>query len=66
MPNWTIPIAALIAPTVMMTSTAVSARGPRNSRYAIGTIAKSRSCLSSRRLTARSIENAVETSVMPA
>jgi hypothetical protein len=66
MPNWMMPIVALTAPTVMMTSTAVIARGPRSSLYAIGTMANSRSCLSSRRLTAGLIENAVETSVTAA
>ena len=66
MPNWTMPRIALIAPMVMMMSTTVSARRPGSSRYAIGTMEKSSSCLQSMMLVRGSTERAAETSVAPA
>ena len=60
------PRTALIAPMVMTMSTTVSARRPRDSRYAIGTMEKSSSCLQSMMLVRGSTEKAAETSVAPA
>jgi hypothetical protein len=50
----------------MITSIAVSARRPESSRYAIGTMEKSSSCLQSMKLVRGSTEKSAATSVAPA